>query len=422
MKKWIALLLALSCLFCLVACAQTGGETTPPTEDPNKEFIGLVEQPLTWEKINAIPIANSNMTEDELRKICVDFMRLQITFPWTINKNLMYMSNNDPKTIRKGYAYGGMPYKGSTVSNLYNVMSYYDEATGIIDVATYGNDVAMHIGNQCSGSAYWAWSRVSNSISWGGTQNMLVRNGCVRVGGYTYPDTITSWHNYNDPSKGIRTADICKDNGEQVMYESYALLKVADGINIYRGTTGHIRMVSCNAVVIRNEDGSIDPNQSYITYLDQGSKWTTGKQPGGTKIQTQGGVDKKFTFAQMYAEGYLPWRLPEFAGADDIEKAEATLSVTGTSVTAAQLRNALLRANYPISDVTLTVKNASGETVNSVTIPTMDLNVRELPLNEVVNAAQLKDFAEKGEYTIEISTRVGTGEKLMAYSGTLTKD
>jgi len=421
MKKWIALLLAVLCLFALAACAETGGETTPPTENPNKNYIGIVAEPLTWEKINAIPIANDGMTEDELRQICVDFMRLQITFPWTPNKNLMYMSNNDPKTINKGYAYGGMPYKGSTVSNLYNVMPYYDEETGIIDVATYGNDVAMHIGNQCSGSAYWAWSRVSNSITWGGTQTMLESNGCLRVGAYTYPDEITSWHNYENPSQGIRTADICADNGRQVMFESYALLKPADGISVYKGAAGHVRMVSNAAVVVRSDDGSIDPDQSYITYLDQTSGWSNGKQPDGSKIKIQGSVDTKFTFEQMYKEGYLPWRIPELAGKDDVEKAEASLSVTGDSITVAQLRSALLKSNYTISDVTCTVKDKSGAVLYTTTMPTMDLNVWEWPLSGHESLSELETYAKSEKNIIEISTRVGTGEKLVAYSGTLAK-
>ena len=417
MKRFIGILLAFSVLLALVGCNQAPQQNDPtqPTYDP--AIVALVEQPLTWEQINAIPVADDSMTEEQLRQIIVDFMRLQITFPWTINKNLMYMSNNDPVSISKGYAYGGMPYKGSTVSNLYNVMLYYDEATGVIDVEKYGKDVALYIGNQCSGSSYWAWSRVSNSIKWGGTSEMLRENGCIPVGEYTYSHMISSWHNFADPSQGIHTADICKENGEQVMYESYALLKMADGISIYRVSAGHVRMIAQDAVVVRGEDGKIDPDQSYITYLDQGSSWTTGKQPGGTKIKTQGGVDKKMTFAQMYNDGYLPWRIPEFAGLDPVEKAAASISLSGDT-TVSRLLSAKLSANYPISDITFTVKDQSGNVVKTVTVPTLDLNIREHVLAAAVRNAQLEGFAD-GKHTIEISIRISTGEKLPVYTGTL---
>ncbi|MBQ3075788.1 MAG: hypothetical protein IJC26_06930, partial [Clostridia bacterium] len=60
-----------------------------------------VISPLTWEKIDAIPVANGNMTSDQLRQICVDFMRLQLSFEWTPDRDHDFnieteMHNNKP--------------------------------------------------------------------------------------------------------------------------------------------------------------------------------------------------------------------------------------------------------------------------------------------------------------------------------------
>ena len=42
---------------------------------------------LSWDVINSIPIAKDSMTEDQLRQICLDYMRLQLTFTWKPSEN-----------------------------------------------------------------------------------------------------------------------------------------------------------------------------------------------------------------------------------------------------------------------------------------------------------------------------------------------
>ena len=123
------------------------------------------------------------------------------------------------------------------------------------------------------------------------------------------------------------------------------------------------------------------------------------------------------TFAQMYNDGYLPWRLPEFAGLDPIEKGGVSFSLSGDA-TVSGLMSAKLSANYPISDVTFIVKDQNGNRVKSVTVPTLDLNIREYFLAEAVRTAQLEGYAD-GKHTVEVSTRISTGEKLTVYDGTL---
>ena len=58
--------------------AQGTTEDEPETK-PTKPVKSNVAEPLTWEKLNAIPVANASMSTDELRKICTDFMRLQLS-------------------------------------------------------------------------------------------------------------------------------------------------------------------------------------------------------------------------------------------------------------------------------------------------------------------------------------------------------
>ena len=386
---------------------------TAPTvqTDPEDKVQTDVAEPLTWAKINAIPVANSSMSTDQLRKICTDFMRLQLSFPWTPSQSLTFASANKQATVNEGAVYGGLPYVSSTFGNLYNAMEYYDETTGILKL---DKEILKIIGNQCSASAYWAWSRVSNAISFGGTQTTLQKNGCLRVGNYTYSDSINSFH-----TEKIATATICKQNGEQVMYESYALLLPADGLNMYTGTAGHVRMVAEKANVVRNADGTINPERSSVTFLDQGNTWSSGTQSNGKPIKIQGGVDVTVSFRSLYQSGYLPFRIPELAGKSAVEKATATSNLTAGSVKVSVLRNSSISANYPISDITVTVKNSTDKAVYRYTYAVCDLNVYQSSLTNAVKSGGLSPYTD-GTYTVEISARVGTGEKLIAYSGKLT--
>ena len=76
MKKLIALLLAVMTVLSLFAACggDTATETQPEaTKKDFSEFEGIVADPKTWyETFMALPIANADMTEEELRQLAVD--------------------------------------------------------------------------------------------------------------------------------------------------------------------------------------------------------------------------------------------------------------------------------------------------------------------------------------------------------------
>ena len=224
MKRVLSLILALLLLGTLCACGGNNAEETPETTLAPAAKTNVAD-PLTWEKINALPIANDQMSEDELRQLCLDFMEMTMLFPWTPSVKTDFTPNGEvTKTFVPGAVYGGPPYIAGTLGNIYTMMEYYDERNGMLDLSG-GMDTLRQFCNQCSGSTFWAWSRVCNKITYCGTQDALQRNGCLRVGPYTYDDNIVDMH-----SEGVTTKSICQTNGMQTMFESYALLKPADGI------------------------------------------------------------------------------------------------------------------------------------------------------------------------------------------------
>jgi hypothetical protein len=125
------------------------------------------------------------------------------------------------------------------------------------------------------------------------------------------------------------------------------------------------------------------------------------------------------SFKAMYGEGYLPFRVPELAGKDPVEKATASIGHTDSSITLTELYKKNLTANYPLSDVTVTVVNDKGEVLYEKTAFTMNISTRQVQLRTTVLSTALRDISQSGTHTIIISARVGTGEKLVAYEGVL---
>lgn len=415
MKKMLSAILSLCLLLGLCACGNNTEEPTQTTAAPKVKTD--VAEPLTWEKINAIPIANDSMTEDELRQICLDTFRLQLTFGWTPNVNTDYNSGMSDKTFYAGKVYGGPPYQSGRFGNIYKWMYFYDEENGMLDL-TGGQDTLAKICNQCTGGALTGWGRVVNSARYAGTNEITEANGCIRVGKYTYDESIKAY--------GVRdTYNICIDNGAAVLWDSYAELKPADGIVNYKnnddgGGAGHVRMVSA-VNVVRNSDGSVDGLKSTLTYLDQWAVYTEATQSNGVPYEVEGGVDVVMTFMDVFNSGYLPFTFAELIGKDPVEKAEASLSISGDSVKASDLSRATIKSNYIMSDITVSVTDSSGKEVyhkDDILFATL------MPYTGMMTAAASKTELEKyadGKHTVTVSTRVSTGEKLVAYTGILTK-
>ena len=132
--RFIALLLCLTTVFSCISCSQIETQETAEThtaekaKKPKNEKKPSVPNPLTWEKINSIPVASPEMSVDQLRQICVDYFRLQLSYQWTPEESFTYTiaSNGNTVRVQKGTVYGGHLYVTNAVSNLYRMMNYYD--------------------------------------------------------------------------------------------------------------------------------------------------------------------------------------------------------------------------------------------------------------------------------------------------------
>ncbi len=410
MKRILSFILALVLMLSLAACAGGGNEETTPATKAKTD----VAEPLTWEQINAIPLADDSMTEEQLRQICLDYMRMMLTFTWTPSQEVTYNNGSSDKTLYAGNVYGGLPYTPTCNGNIYTLMEFYDPENGMLDLSG-GINTVQTISNQCSSSTFWAWNRVCNSIWYTSTSAALVQHGYLRVGPYTYDDNLLKFGKENS------TNSICLTNGPEVMFESYAQAKPADGI-VQNSGDGHFRMVAAEPVVVRDANGNIDGLSSYLIYVDQIRSWTPATQSNGVPYEVEGGVDVKISFFDLFNSGYIPVTFAELNKEDPVEKSETTFSHSGDTVSIAQLDTATVKSNYCVSDITFVVKDASGNEVykNTGFAHIGGTGIKyEAPTSFALRREELKNYAD-GKHTIEISTRIGTGEKPVVYTGTLT--
>lgn len=416
MKRWMAWILSVVLLISLAACADSGEETVATEPETTGPAYPQIAERLSWDKINALPVKSSTMTVEQMRKLCVDFMRLSKTALWTPDEEYTFIKTNKGamETLEVGQVYGGMPYVGNNGSgNVYRMMDYYDPETGVLQVKRAGSPVRL-FGNHCSGTVYWAWGRVINSFDYGATAYLTHANGFLRLGPYTYNEEQTVF------GEETGTRSICEANGEEIMFQSYAKLQMADGLVLNNGG-GHVVMCAENAHVEYTADGKIDGEKSYVIILEQGSHWQEKRNASGDHYLMKNSVDTQWTFATLFKKSYLPFTFAEFLGTDPVEDTVCTATVTGDSVSAEALFGITVNANYGISDVYAVVKNAEGKEIYRHVERASELDARGVRLKKKSNYSDSWGTLEgaSGDLTLEILCQLSTGERLTVYTGKL---
>ena len=434
MKRVIALILTLLTLVSLIGCGakkeETPAATTPVVQKRNySAYSNIVADPKGWyDELMALPIANENMTEDELRQLCVDAMRMNLTFRWTptvdINYSFTLLERTSEVYIPAGIAYSGLFYCNNNArGNVWKALQYYDVETGAMDIEAMEGQFLSILSSACARGCEWGWARVANNT---GLENMSSYNqynsNIALVGSYNYGLGKYSF------SSGSGTKDLIADCGEDVIIDSYAVMKMADGV--YSSSSYHVMMVADAPVIVYDENGKIDPVQSYVLVLEQdavGSK--TEKQDttqsNGVTIRGLGGVDNKYTFQDLLNKGYVPFTIKELIGQEPVEAGEAYIGnqnspiASGTDMTLEEVLAKTLFTNYAICTIEAQIRDADGNVLLQEYYPT-----QTTPFTFHASISN-EDFVQaaaplaNGTNTVHIFVRMSNGELKEAFTNTL---
>ena len=431
MKKLVSLFLAVMTVLSLFAACggseATPAETTEPatTERDYSEFAGIVADPKTWyDTFMALPIANADMTEEELRQLAVDAFKAHGSFTWTPTREITYtfelLDKSSDIVIPTGIAYAGMFYCNNVAKgNVWKALQYYDVETGTMDIEAMRGSELEYLSSACARAVEWALARVSNSH---GLETMSSYTNLLRVGPYTF---LTGQYGFDH---GDGTKNIIKDNGHDIMCQSYAAMKKADVV--YSSSSFHVMMASADPVVVYLSDGRINATESYILVCEQdavGSKTTTKdeQQSNGVTLRHLGSVDNKYSFSDLIDKGYIPLTVKEFTGEDPIEVGEAWLGnpnrklENGVDMDVSTLFSNSVCATYAICTVNVQVKNPAGEIL-------LDYNTGiktnpssySIPLSKGMVPEEAKALAD-GQNTLHVMVRIANGELLEAINTVL---
>ena len=292
----------------------------------------------------------------KLRDKVVEAMYELGTVEWHVKEDVVHnctcMLESCHGTYNSLYTYYGTPYnhKSSSLAR----MQYCIGDDGIMDdwvyeMPTYdGYDI--YFGTDCSSSVQQAWWTVSNSVNCWTTGYMIPAEGMgtIPVGDYKCDFKLTG-----SPQLTQKYLDA---NTDQMMYESYAQLRKGDAYVYLIKEGGHVRMAAEDAVVVRDQQGLINPDYSYVISHEQGMSTMSSEE----LYYSSWRVNYKYTFSNLYFDTAVPFTCQELL-TGEMEPVEASLEggcdgytgmITGT-----------VKSNYNIDSVTLRITDSEGNEV-----------------------------------------------------------
>ena len=383
--------------------------------------------------------------QERLRQRVVDEMNAMGTIEWKLRNDLAHTCVCSLDACNGTYnttaIYRGLPYnhKGGSLAR----MQYTIDEDGYIKDWLYGMDpydgFDLYIGNDCSTALAHAWWTVSNSTdfmrttyqipqmtTYGNFATGLKENGILKVGEY----------NSDFELAGRRWTDqFIQNNDEQTIYEAYGCMRKGDAYVYMVKAGGHTRMAVEDAVVVRDQQGLIDPEYSFVMSTEQG--YANRVQPDaegnttGREIISNWRVNYKHTFANLYFDWAIPVTCEELVtGEMEPSTCEMLNPVEGYT----GMFNGTVKANYFLDSVDLEVKNSKGEVVLLHTMWTtadkrMELGENDGGLRNYKDNFDMVSFAmplskfqfKEGEtYSYKVTAHLHTYEDYVVHESSFT--
>lgn len=424
MKRFACVILAAVLLFC--GCSAADSEPTEPLFEATAPTMAALPENATDEQILQY---RRDLVEQQMRYMC--------TVRWTPSETIEYSLVNsslgleadrvsnpeDIITLQKGVIYEGIPYTHGcqsayafleyAVSETENGTLVFEDLT-TEDLSGYGKmepTRCCRIGTDCADQVFWAWNHISPSITFQVTSAMTPAYGCLLVGDYTH-----------DVQKLEHTAQICEQNGMDVMFESYAKMLKGDAmVFINKKGAGHAIM-NVEVHVVRNEDGTINGQESYAITLEQesGDERTqtdtyVDETTGETIVRLQG-IDRKYTFLSLYQKGYLPVTCKELIDPAPLAPAQVVDSISEPSID--NIFKGKVSCPYRISYVTIRIADDKGNTVQECTTFSIASEMHEFNLIRFISDVEKLvqkgaidlDALDSGTYTVTHTAKLANGD------------
>lgn len=278
-------------------------------------------------------------------------MRAMGTVEWTVSQHLTQTvgcSCCEPVMYMAGKVYRGIPYshKGGSLDRF----MYCLDENHVIEDWVYELDGFdgwdLYIGNDCFGAIKLAWTTVSDSMNIRGTlwQLPVCGEGTIPVGEWVW-DIPVSETNY-------LTQPYVEATGVEQIYEAYAQLRKGDCVGNRLSIGGHTRMMAQDAVVVRDSEGKIDPDRSYVITHEQGG--------GGVENEAYTSswrIDYQYSFKTLAENYYVPFTIPELVEGTDLQP-EATLE--GGTEGWIGMTTGVVVANYFLDSVEMVLTEEDG--------------------------------------------------------------
>ena len=271
------------------------------------------------------------------------------TIEWKVKEDLNYYDRIWSTT----WQFKGIPYNHCSGSFAQAQYLIGDDGYLIDDVYDWGTRDSwdMYFGTDCSSSVQQAWWTVSNSTDTFVVRYMIEQagQGGITVGDYDW----TIPFDFSVPNTKVFMGD-----DEQVIYESYAAMRAGDGYGYCKSPDagGHTRMAAEDPVVVRDQNGLIDPQLSYVISHEQG--YTSRNEETG--VLTSWRIGFKYYFANLYYDWAVPYTCEELL-TGELEPVEVTLE--GKMDGYAGMFTGIVHANYHLDAVTLKITDSQGNVV-----------------------------------------------------------
>jgi hypothetical protein len=202
---------------------------------------------------------------------------------------------------------------------------------------------------------------------------------------------------------GKNTYTIVNAHDPQVIFEAYALMLPGDSLVRYLDNGGHALMLTKNAIIVRNSDGTIDPNNSFLFMTEQNNLLNNKRE-----FPSSWTVDGKTSFAKALKDGYLPVTNAELRdGKTPTPVFELTLKPSVSNVQKGNIKGTV-KSNYFINTVRIEILSGDEVVLSGETHPykkTCGFSTlgKTLPITSL----------PAGKYTLVITADVGLGSQTL---------